>query len=163
MRVRSVAASTGLIAALTFLLAVACSHSQQRLEEPVAESRFAVEEGGRLYQRYCSLCHGSEGRGDGAFFASNLTPFPTDFTTPEWAPSDEEIAAAIAEGSAARGQSDLCPAWGKTFSSVEIRYLVIYIRELKQQAGAVSSPRDFSETARQADALRKPDGEQLKK
>ena len=138
MHARLMAISAGLIVVLALLMAAACSRRQQP-EAPVAAERFALEEGRHLYQRYCSVCHGNEGRGDGSFFASNLTPSPTDFTAPEWAATDDDLMAAVTKGSAARGQSDLCPPWGKTFSSIETRYLVAYIRQLQRQAMSAAS------------------------
>lgn len=139
---RLMAIRISLIVALICLLTGACSRTQSQPEGSVAESRFAMEEGRHLYQRYCSVCHGSEGRGEGAFFASNLTPPPTDFTAPEWAPSDDDLVAAITAGSAARAQSDLCPAWGKTFSRIEIQYLAAHIRELKREASTAGSQQE---------------------
>ena len=135
---KQMTASTGLTVFVTFLLAVACSQPQPHRKGTVEEDRFEVTEGGRSYKHYCAVCHGSEGRGDGRFFASTLSPAPPDFTKPEWRSewSDNHLAAAITVGTAARGKSDLCPAWGETFSDVEIRYLAAYIRELQRQAGA---------------------------
>jgi mono/diheme cytochrome c family protein len=134
----------GLIVSLMFLMATACSHLQPQPEEPVAQNHFALEEGQRLFQHYCSVCHGSEGRGDGRFFASALSSSPPDFTALEWYSkrSDKDLTAAITGASAIRGQSDLCPHWGKTFASVEVRYLVTYIRKLQQQASSVPSQQE---------------------
>lgn len=136
--------ATGLIVSLMFLMATACSHLQPQPEEPVAQNHFALEEGQRLFQHYCSVCHGSEGRGDGHFFASTLSPSPPDFTVHEWYSerSDQDLIAAITGASAIRGQSDLCPHWGKTFASVEVRYLVTYIRELHLQASSVPNQQE---------------------
>lgn len=99
---------------------------------PRAEDRFAVEEGGRLYAHYCQACHGESGRGDGRFYASSLEPAPADFTAPAFrnARTDDQLHAAIAGGSRRVGKSDLCPAWGQTFSTTEVGYLVAYIRQL---------------------------------
>jgi mono/diheme cytochrome c family protein len=144
MHARLTVTGTRWIVVVIFLLTTACSQAQPHAERPVGESPFAVKEGGRLYQHYCSVCHGTEGRGDGRFFASTLSPAPTDFTKPEWRVewSDNHLVAAITVGTAARGKSDLCPAWGETFSSVEIQYLVAYIRELQHQARTVRSQQE---------------------
>lgn len=101
---------------------------------PRAEARFAVEEGGRLYAHYCQACHGESGRGDGRFYASSLEPAPADFTAPAFrsARTDDQLHAAIALGSRRMGKSDLCPAWGQTFSTTEVGYLVAYIRQLQR-------------------------------
>lgn len=131
-----------LIVALACLLTAACSHSQEQRQASMVEDRFALEEGGRLYQRYCSACHGTEGRGDGRFFASSLAPSPPDLAAAERVRSDKDLVAAITEGSAARGQSDLCPAWGKTLSNTEIGYIVAYVRGFQRKASDVSSEQE---------------------
>ncbi len=96
--------------------------------------RFAVEEGGRLYTRYCQPCHGESGQGDGRFYASSLQPAPADFTAPAFRSShtDQRLREAIIGGSASVGKSDLCPPWGKTFLATEVDYLVAYIRKLQE-------------------------------
>ena len=50
--------------------------------------------------------------------------------------TDEDIIQAITEGTLAIGKSDLCPAWGKTFRTEEIGYLLTHIRWLQSQVGA---------------------------
>lgn len=146
MYTRSTSSGTSFIVVLALLLGSACSNPQLQQEGPPAGSRFAVDEGRRLYQHYCSVCHGREGRGDGSFFVSDLPSSPPDFTTPEWASerTDKDLVVAITEGFRARGQSDICPPWGKTFSNAEIRYLVAYIRGLRQREGAIGSHREGS-------------------
>lgn len=101
---------------------------------PRAEDRFALEEGGRLYAQYCQACHGDSGRGDGRFYASALEPTPADFTASAFRNerTDTQLYAAIAGGSRSVGRSDLCPAWGQTFSTTEVEYLVAYIRQLQR-------------------------------
>ncbi len=108
------------------------SQSASPAPAPHAEDRFAVEEGGRLYAHYCQACHGESGRGDGRFYASSLDATPADLTAPAFhkARTDNQLHAAIAGGSRAVGKSDLCPAWGHTFSTEDVGYLVAHIRQL---------------------------------
>ena len=101
---------------------------------PLELGRFAVEEGERLYQEYCSPCHGESGRGDGRFWAYALEPVPADFSDPSFLRMDRQLYRAISEGSASIGKSDLCPPWGKTFSSTEIEYLIVHIRQLRKNS-----------------------------
>lgn len=96
-----------------------------------APDRFALEEGGRLYTRYCAPCHGESGKGDGRFYASSLTPAPADFTDAAFSRSDQRLREAIVDGSRNVGRSELCPPWGRTLSPADVDYVVAYIRQLQ--------------------------------
>jgi mono/diheme cytochrome c family protein len=85
-----------------------------------------------LYARYCSVCHGESGKGDG-FNAYNLQPAaPRNFTDTEWIShtTDDQLFEVIAKGGGETGHSVLMPAWGKTLTQREIRYIVSYLHSL---------------------------------
>jgi mono/diheme cytochrome c family protein len=95
--------------------------------------------GEALYQKYCSICHGSEGRGDGhaAFF---MSPKPRDLTSgrfklrstlPGQPPLDSDLFATVTHGMAA----SLMPSF-EPLSDWERKELVAYIKTL-----AVTEPR----------------------
>ena len=109
------------------------SSSEVRVEP--TPNLFAIEQGARSFNHYCAPCHGESGHGDGRFFASSLEPAPPDFTSPEFRSTytDGRLRDAIGRGSAALGKSDLCPAWGTTFSNNTVNYLIAYIRQLQQR------------------------------
>lgn len=129
-------------AAVLAVVFLACSGTGFRLSRPAqaqagatpVQDRFALEEGGRIYARYCRPCHGESGRGDGRFYASSLNPAPPDFTDTAFRNShpERQLRQVIIGGSAAAGKSDLCPAWGKTFSPTEVDYLIAHIQQLRQ-------------------------------
>ncbi|MHC4547392.1 MAG: c-type cytochrome [Planctomycetota bacterium] len=50
---------------------------------PVTAQKDDTERGARLYAKHCAICHGTEGRGDGAA-AYLLLPQPRDFTRGEY-------------------------------------------------------------------------------
>lgn len=133
--------SNGLVAAIVIVcvaIAAGLSWGGRREEAAasvtvIAPDRFAVEEGGRLYGRYCAPCHGESGKGDGRFYASSLTPVPPDFTDPAFSRSDPVLRDAIAGGSRSVGRSELCPAWGRTLSSADVDYVAGYIRQLQHE------------------------------
>jgi len=87
--------------------------------------------GQKLFERYCAVCHGTAGEGDG-FNAFNLNPKPRDLSdrTAMQRFSDQQLFAAISQGGAERGKSNLMPAWGHTLNERQVRYLVTYIRTL---------------------------------
>lgn len=95
---------------------------------------YSARKGKRLFQKYCVVCHGESGGGDG-FNAWNLQPPPRDLSDPNYlsALTDERIAEAIREGGPGVQKSNLMPAWGQTFSETEIQQLVAYIRTLPKR------------------------------
>jgi cytochrome c oxidase cbb3-type subunit 3 len=93
------------------------------------ELTYAAEKGKRVFRKYCVICHGETGMGDG-FNAYNLNPRPRDFTNDKYmtALSDEKLAETISQGGRGTNKSVLMPAWGNTVSQNDIQNLVAYLR-----------------------------------
>jgi len=86
------------------------------------------EVGHRLYQKYCQVCHGVEGDGDGIM----TTPMgikPMDHTNPNEtnALDNEELVKAILDG-----EGRFMPAWRGILSQSDVEALVSYIRLLSR-------------------------------
>ncbi len=96
-----------------------------------AEHVLSYEErqGSFLYVKYCAVCHGKEGKGDG-FNAFNLDPRPRDFSDSSYmaALSDEQILQTIGGGGRSVNKSPLMPSYGWTIDNRQIRYIAAYIR-----------------------------------
>lgn len=100
-------------------------------ERPKAKQ--AELKGGALYQKYCSICHGSEGGGDGhaAFF---MSPKPRDFssgrfklrsTLPGQPPSDGDLFTTVTKGM----HGSLMPSF-EPLAEQERTEVVAYIKTL---------------------------------
>ena len=86
------------------------------------------EVGMQLYQKYCQVCHGTEGDGDGIM--TNLMGItPMDHTNPNEtnALDNEEIARRILDG-----KGRYMPAWRGILNQADVEALVSYIRLLSQ-------------------------------
>ncbi len=85
------------------------------------------------YQRYCTQCHGNEGKGDGVN-AKFLTVPPRNHTKADYLESrtDQQLFDAIKLGGLVVGRAPCMPAWGHTLDEKMIRSLVGFIRELCQ-------------------------------
>ena len=83
---------------------------------------YEQQQGKILYTKYCSVCHGDQGKGDG-FNAYNLDPKPRDFTDPRAMAGidDATLLATITEGGKGVNKSPLMPAWGGRMNKLEIR------------------------------------------
>jgi cytochrome c oxidase cbb3-type subunit 3 len=86
------------------------------------------------FVRFCSKCHGTEGKGDGPQ-ADALTTKPRDFTdcARMKAMTDDTIFTAIKEGGEAVHLSKDMPAWKDGMDDDEIHDLVAYVRTLCKQ------------------------------
>ncbi len=84
------------------------------------------EVGMQLYQKYCKVCHGVEGDGDG-IMTKLMGIMPMDHTNPNEtnALNNEELVASILDG-----KGRFMPAWRGTLSQNDIEALVSYIRLL---------------------------------
>jgi mono/diheme cytochrome c family protein len=87
--------------------------------------------GATLYARYCTGCHGSQGRGDGPNAGALPVP-PARHASKEAmsARSDDALYDTIAGGGAIMNRSPRMPAYGTTLSPAQIRALVRHIRSL---------------------------------
>jgi len=86
------------------------------------------ELGMQLYQKYCQVCHGVEGDGDG-IMTSLMGIMPMDHTNPNETNSlsNEEIINSILDG-----KNRYMPAWRGILNQNDVEALVSYIRLLSQ-------------------------------
>lgn len=90
---------------------------------------YEQRQGKHLYTKYCSICHGAEGKGDG-FNAFSLDPKPRNFTDEHYmkALSDARLIETVTQGGRGVNRSSFMPSWGGRLTKQEIKYLVEYIR-----------------------------------
>lgn len=89
----------------------------------------AERQGKRAYDRYCAVCHGVAGGGDG-FNSYNLDPRPRSLADSTYmhAISDATLAETISRGGRGVNKSVLMPAYQSTLRPEQIQSLVTYIR-----------------------------------
>lgn len=92
---------------------------------------YEQRQGKHVYAKYCTVCHGVEGKGDG-FNAFNLDPKPRDFTDSRTmnAMTDARLLETITEGGRGVNRSVLMPSWGGRLTNIERTYVAAYIRHL---------------------------------
>ena len=97
---------------------------------PEGDLRGDAAAGARLYQQFCSLCHGPGGKGDGP--AAPKDPPPADHTDAEYMATltDADLYQVIAHGGASVGKSALMAPWGGVLNDEQIRDLIAHLRSL---------------------------------
>ncbi len=110
------------------------SSAQTVPSQPVKVLSYEERQGAFLYGKYCAVCHGEEGKGDG-FNAFNLDPRPRDFSDSTYmkALSDDQIVQTISGGGRSINKSPLMPAYGWTLGKQHIRYVASYVRSFVGQ------------------------------
>ena len=104
------------------MLAVACA----LLSAATAWAAGDPQRGEPLYQRYCSGCHGADGRGAGKNFMPHVGALAKKGHTELL--EDSYLAAFIAEGGEPFGKSAFMPAWKSKLSEEDIADIIAYIR-----------------------------------
>ena len=83
------------------------------------ELSYEERQGKHLYEQYCLVCHGQEGKGDG-FNAFNLDPRPRDFSDSVYmnALGDKQAIETISGGGRSVNKSPLMPSsWGYNYGA----------------------------------------------
>ncbi len=116
-----------LVAASLLLLLTASAEAGPAAGQAVPKKPIELK-GQPLFVRYCTGCHGAQGRGDGPA-AHLLTPPPADLTSLTYKHGDEDrqIRKVIAEGIP---KTDMAP-WNGTFRPDQIDDLVTYLQWLR--------------------------------
>jgi mono/diheme cytochrome c family protein len=83
-----------------------------------------------MYQRYCSGCHGVDGRGGGKNFMPHVGPLNRKGHTELL--DDGYVASIITEGGPAFGKSGYMPSFKGTLSPDDIADVIAYVRSLSR-------------------------------
>lgn len=94
-----------------------------------------LEEGKKIYDTYCAVCHGATGIGDGAA-AAGLKPKPRNFMDAaymEKRPIDS-LRIVISEGGQAVGLSPVMVGWKSSLNPAQIESVLQYVLSLSKGA-----------------------------
>ena len=124
-----------IILTLVFILDCAKKETKVTEEQNVISTSnkivlsYTQRQGKQIYTKYCLVCHGEQGKGDG-FNAYNLTPKPRNFTDTTFMQktNDERLAKIIRDGGRNSNLSSSMPLWGGRLNDKEIEFVVSYLR-----------------------------------
>jgi mono/diheme cytochrome c family protein len=85
-----------------------------------------AQRGEPMYQRYCTGCHGADGRGGGKNFMPHVGALTRKGYTDLL--EDSYLVAIVAEGGVAFGKSAYMPSFKTTLSSGDIADVIAYVR-----------------------------------
>jgi mono/diheme cytochrome c family protein len=104
----------------------------ERYTNPYPMTAEVLEAGRILYDRYCSVCHGPTGLGDGPILGPGRFPFANNLTLPITVQRTDGYLYAIT-----RVGRSLMPPYGDRINHDERWWVVNYVRYLQQQAGTL--------------------------
>jgi mono/diheme cytochrome c family protein len=107
------------------------------VKSPVASTvvlTYEERQGKALFVKYCAVCHGAEGKGDG-FNAFNLDPHPRDLSDKQYmsAFTEERLYQTIELGGRGMNKSPSMPSWGGRLNRQEIRYVIAYVQSMSEK------------------------------
>ena len=85
------------------------------------------QEAKQLYEQTCSMCHGTNGKGDGPN-AQVLQPKPADLTIALKGKKDTYLAKLIKEGGGSVGKSPLMPSYKGLLSDEQVQSLIKHVK-----------------------------------
>ena len=130
---------TTIVGALLLMILTACGGAVEERNDILLEAvqnmddvlNTPLSRGRTLYSKYCSVCHGTQGLGDG-FNAFNLTPSPRNFTDSTFLArlDTASLTETITNGGESVGLSPTMPPWGRTLSARDIALITRYVLRL---------------------------------
>jgi mono/diheme cytochrome c family protein len=117
---------TRLLLAAGCTLAAFCALAAEAL--PAVDANAAAR-GSAVYSRYCVLCHGQKGDGQGVA-AKAYKPPPANLVASAYPDAYKELI--IRKGGSAIGRSPYMPPWGNELSDQQIGDLLAYLRRIKE-------------------------------
>lgn len=106
---------------------------------PIKLSKQSVNTGAKLYQQYCTSCHGANAEGDG-MAGMMLDPKPTNLRAMSGGHPDGDFAYKIREGRGAM------PSWKNTLNENQVWHLVNFIQTLDKQSVAKKQSHGHSDS-----------------
>jgi len=120
---------TFIVLACTVLASVAPAPADENRPEVSGHAR-DVARGKDLFARYCSGCHGEDGRGEAKTFRPNVGNLAVKALMNQV--PDEYLFTVIKQGGAAVGKNAAMPAWQRQLGDQDIWDIVAFVRTLAQ-------------------------------
>ena len=105
-------------------------HSHTEID-PVNTGTYTGEAGKDNFIANCSPCHGETGKGDGSLadtLGEGVKPRNLSDANLLSARTDEFLFKVVQSGGASVGFADAMPSWKETFTDVEIKQIIQYVR-----------------------------------
>lgn len=102
-----------------------------------AKKALGLEEGKKIFEANCVVCHGATGKGDGAAAAA-MTPAPRDFTDAAYMGnrSKDQLRQVINEGGQSAGLSPLMMPFNTSLDADQVEAVLEYVIAFGKTGGA---------------------------
>ncbi len=106
---------------------------EQKTQEQKPTEEVSLELGRKVYQHYCTPCHGDMGDGNG-FNAPRLLVKPANHTDAKFMSerNDQKLFDVVDLGGVEVAKSTLMPPWGAVLGDIKLKSVVLRLRELCQ-------------------------------
>lgn len=122
--------------------------AQSSAEDCGTEARACVQYGARIFQQRCTLCHGSDGMGEGILPLALKGYPPTNLMDPTHAFTREELRHVIRYGGGLPRVSIKMPPWGDELTESQLESVVLFVEVMRRdQRFALSMLRRVSRHA----------------
>ena len=103
-------------------------------ENPIPYSKESANRGEEVFNIYCVVCHGPEGKGDGIIIKKGLGFYPVNLAAPATAARTEGYLYAYIR----YGGKVMMPSYRESISEQDAWHTVNYVRKLQKQQAAAS-------------------------
>lgn len=103
---------------LTAVLLACAARADAALGDPA--------KGEAVFQQNCVICHGPNGKGDGAA-AAGLNPKPANFSERQSSTATKQLDV-VTNGGASQKLSPVMPAFGEALSEQQLKDVIAYVR-----------------------------------
>lgn len=95
------------------------------------EAKACLQYGARIFQQRCSLCHGSDGLGEGILPLS-VPDYPaTNLLEPKYAKDIAGLKEIVVHGTQAKGTTEWMPPWGDELTHTQMESVVQFVQFMR--------------------------------
>ncbi len=106
------------------------NHAVKLLNNIIVTKKLDIKAGQLIYNKRCSICHGTTGNGKGRIAEAMKAPKPTNLIQSKL--SDVDLKQIISKGGISVSRSSGMPPWKNELSSIELDSVIKYIKTFRE-------------------------------
>lgn len=118
------------VAMFVSLMLTDTEKANKLLDETKVKAHVSTRAGRNLFKNFCTLCHGTNGEGDGKMARIIKNPPPFNLTLSKV--PDSYLKDIINKGGEAMGRSPRMPPWFEQLTKEEVQSVILYLKTLRK-------------------------------